>query len=261
MKKFKLTGLAALLGLVVAGCLPASVLLTVAGSTNVFLAGQAATTGCATSSPGCAPTTGNTSEVDFVPTAGNVLTIFNPSSPGPSWVTGGVSPGTCTACVLTTSGDGFNYGSMPPATNITSGNNISGIQFTGIEMFLVGVFLGPTTPASPVANLPDYAVGGASNNGTFNPLVGQAFFIGDGLTGTGSGALQQFVVPTGATRLFLGFADAPSFSGLASMYGDNSGSLSAWIQIQPASVPEPGTVVLMMVGLAALALGRKKLFA
>src|SRR5260370_3290687 len=253
MKNFKLTGLAALLGLVVAGCLPASVVETVFGYTNVFLAGQAPTAGCSTSSAGCAPTAaGNLGEVDFIPVAGNVLNFGAGTG-----ITGGVSP--CPTCGSTTSGDGLNFGSAPPATSITSGNNISGIQFTGMEMFLIGVFLGPGLPAAPVASAGDFAAGAYFASPAYTPLVGQAFFIGDGLTGTGTGTVQTWIVPSGATRLFLGFADAPSFIGMAYMYADNTGSLPFNLQIGPA--PEPGTVVLMIVGLAALMLGRKKLMA
>ncbi len=40
-----------------------------------------------------------------------------------------------------------------------------------------------------------------------SPFLKQVFFIGDGLTGNGTGAAQQFIVPAGATRLFLGPAD------------------------------------------------------
>jgi PEP-CTERM motif len=237
MKNFKLTGLAVLLGVVVVGCLPGAVLVTVPGTANIFSAGGAAFGGGT-----------NPLEIDFVPVNGNVLNF----APG---ISGGISP--CATCGSTTSGDGKDFGSQPPATNITSGNNISGIQFTGMEMFLIGVFLGPALPTSLVANAPDFKT---NNNFTeFDPLVGQTFFIGDGLTGTGTGTVQTFVVPTGATRLFLGFADGPSFVGMASMYADNTGSLAVNLQIGPT--PEPGTVLLMMVGLAALVLGRKKLLA
>ncbi|HEY3242752.1 MAG TPA: hypothetical protein VGM03_05305 [Phycisphaerae bacterium] len=44
------------------------------------------------------------------------------------------------------------------------------------------------------------------------PGLRQPFFIGDGLTGTGSGAVQQFLVPDGATRLFLGTIDGCEWS-------------------------------------------------
>ena len=44
-------------------------------------------------------------------------------------------------------------------------------------------------------------------SGDICPGLKQPFFIGDGLTGHGSGAVQQFIVPPGATRLFLGTVD------------------------------------------------------
>jgi hypothetical protein len=81
-------------------------------------------------------------------------------------------------------------------------------------MFLVGVFLTGAPESgvglgSQVTSIGDYDGGGglSATQTTFTPLVGQTFFIGDGSTGTGSGAIQQFVVPTGTTPLFLGFAE------------------------------------------------------
>jgi hypothetical protein len=44
-------------------------------------------------------------------------------------------------------------------------------------------------------------------------LLNQAFFIGDGLTGSGSGSAQTFHVPTGATELLLGSVDASGYLG------------------------------------------------
>jgi hypothetical protein len=70
-------------------------------------------------------------------------------------------------------------------------------------MFLTGVFLGPANPGAAPSTI-DYTTL-SSNALSFNPLLGQVFFIGDGL-GTGS-IVQQFFVPSGATRLFFGFAD------------------------------------------------------
>jgi len=126
------------------------------------------------------------------------------------------------------------------------------------------VFLGATLPPSQVASIGDYGTGAvvSPTQASYTPLLGQTFFVGDGLTGTGSGTVQQWVVPTGATRLFLGFADAMFFNGQAGAYNDNTGSLAVNLQIVPASAaPEPGTVAMMALGLAALAFGRKKLFA
>jgi hypothetical protein len=71
---------------------------------------------------------------------------------------------------------------------------------------LVGVFVGAGVPSGTA---PVGLVMLAPNSfATLSPLLQQPFFIGDGLIGTGSGAVQQFVVPTGATRLFLGSSDA-----------------------------------------------------
>ncbi len=98
-------------------------------------------------------------------------------------------------------------------------------------------------------------------------MLAQTFFIGDGL-GTGS-AQQTFNVPTGATRLFWGFADgapgfgSPSAAVLPSGYGDNLGSLSVTYNLnlvgEPGGeIPEPSTVVLMGLGIAALTLLRRR---
>jgi hypothetical protein len=72
------------------------------------------------------------------------------------------------------------------------------------------------------------------------PQVKQVFFIGDGLTGTGSGAVQNFIVPTGATRLFLGPMDGFEWKG-------NTGSFTVTVQ----AVPEPSTIF----GLGVLGFG------
>jgi hypothetical protein len=57
------------------------------------------------------------------------------------------------------------------------------------------------------------------------------FFVGDGLTGTGSGDTQIFHVPDTATRLFLGFSDRhASTPDLPGWYGDNSGSITLTVE-------------------------------
>jgi hypothetical protein len=79
---------------------------------------------------------------------------------------------------------------------------------------LVGVFLGDSEPSgTPPAGLRFYQTQNAqgvtrTDFTSLSPAIGQVFFIGDGLTGTGTGAVQAFQVPPGATRLFLGQADA-----------------------------------------------------
>jgi hypothetical protein len=88
------------------------------------------------------------------------------------------------------------------------------------------VFLTGAEPASPAPtplNLTDFSFTRLA------PQIAQQFFIGDGLTGTGSGSPQHFVVPPGATRLFLGFADG--FGDCVGWYGDNSGSVTGTVVI------------------------------
>jgi len=78
---------------------------------------------------------------------------------------------------------------------------------------LLGVFLGdesPTGGATPAElSFFESGLGFAS----LEPEIGQIFFVGDGLTSDsgnpfpGGGAPQAFIVPTGATRLFLGTCD------------------------------------------------------
>ena len=111
------------------------------------------------------------------------------------------------------------------ATNINSYQGISGIVDGQKSMFLTGVFLDDSTPADPAPASLDFTTN--ESFATLAPQLRQVFFIGDGLTGAGTGATQQFQVPAGATRLFLGFADAFGFQGDPGYYSDNSGSLSA----------------------------------
>jgi hypothetical protein len=85
----------------------------------------------------------------------------------------------------------------------------------------------------------------------------QPFFIGDGLTGTGTGAVQDFIVPSGATRLFLGTMDAFGWF-------DNSGQFTVTVNgaTQPpppsSSVPEPAVLILLVSALAAFPLLRRR---
>ena len=88
-------------------------------------------------------------------------------------------------------------------------------------MFLTGVFLDPSVGSVAPSALNFSAPGGTSFTTLSGLQLGQTFFIGDGLTGSGTGGIQTFVAPTGATRLFLGFADAFGFGGSPGFYDDN----------------------------------------
>src|SRR5665213_2453486 len=74
------------------------------------------------------------------------------------------------------------------SVNITSLGSISGFAFA-VGFPLVGVFTNgaPTGPAPA-----NYNYAGGAAQATFAPQLNQVFFIGDGLTGTGSGPQQTF---------------------------------------------------------------------
>jgi hypothetical protein len=131
--------------------------------------------------------------------------------------------------------------------------------YQGPSNALIGVFLNDDQPAGlggPASlDFTDPLVIGAAG---FTPLLNQIFFIGDGLTGTGSGALQTFLAPTGSTRLFLAVADS-----IGSSVG-NPGSLDVtYDSTAPGGVPEPASWALMIAGfgLAGAALRRRGILA
>jgi len=140
------------------------------------------------------------------------------------------------------------------STTVTSYGGLSGISVKDANFFLVGVFLNSTEPSGSGPSVLHYNYGTPDSLNTtdssFSPLDNQVFFIGDGLTGTGSGQEQVFNIPTDATRLYLGFAD--SFDSVPSYYADNVGSLTATFAI--TSAPEPSSLFLvtgsLLIGLS-----------
>lgn len=152
--------------------------------------------------------------------------------------------------VITNGPDGTCYPGVN--TTVTSYGGLSGISADNKNMFLVGVFLDSTEPsgAGPAILSYDFGSPGGLNTSdlSFSPELNQVFFIGDGLTGTGSGLMQDFLVPSSASRLYLGFAD--SFDSVPSYYADDVGSLTATFSItSTAAVPESSSVLLVTGGL------------
>jgi MYXO-CTERM domain-containing protein len=121
-------------------------------------------------------------------------------------------------------------------------------QYDGLFGVFVGDVINPTAPATL-----DFTAGGLgmSFEGLF-PELQQVFFVGDGLSGTGIGASQEFFVPAGATHLYLGMLEGFGWY-------DNGGSFSVTID-DPAytgtvsGTPEPGSVT-MILGAGLLGLG------
>jgi hypothetical protein len=152
--------------------------------------------------------------------------------------------------------NGPDGGPFYSSTNLLSWNGVSGAIHSAKTMFLAGVFLDGTEPVDPAPARLDFSLGGLGENFvSLSPQLNQTFFIGDGLTGTGTGTLQQFLVPTTATRLFLGFLDAfdGTISGLPGYYGDNSGSLTVDLAITSNAAP---MVTALTLPLAPIALGQ-----
>jgi hypothetical protein len=141
--------------------------------------------------------------------------------------------------------EGFDTGGLLH-TNVSSTNGISGISMDNRVLFLVGVFLGGAQPATAPTSL---NANNANNQVNFHPVLGQTFFIGDGHTA--GGVMQNFFVPTGATHLYLGFADAWQFQGAPSWYGDNFGALNVSVSTS-SQIPDPATVWLVAAPLGFL---------
>ena len=124
--------------------------------------------------------------------------------------------------------------------------SFQGINIQGADQVfldgLAGVFVGPGIPSGP---LPAQLSG--TSFSSISPGLDQIFFIGDGLTGTGTGDTQEFFVPTGATRLFLGIVDDGGFF-------DNSGLITVDItqNALTAAVPEPSTWAMMILGFSGV---------
>lgn len=135
-------------------------------------------------------------------------------------------------------------GNLGADVTVGTVNLLSGIQYRGyFSLPLMGVFLGASLPAvAPVAldfrNAEDFE--------RLDPLLGQVFWIGDGLTGNGVGAVQDFGIPSGATRLALGFIDA--------VHGDNNGGLSVQVEI----APEPAGAAIAFAAIATLITLRRR---
>jgi len=140
-------------------------------------------------------------------------------------ITGGSkTKGRCTGpCISLNGGGSYNDADGIGAAsgiNVSADEAISGIQAPNAG-FVAGVFESGPPSGDPPATLNYNTIG--TDFSSFSPLIQQLFFIGDGLTGDGTGDVQVFYVPTGAKYLYLGFADACGYNGTPGCYGDNSG--------------------------------------
>lgn len=238
----KAVGVAGFLSLSLA-TLSQGAIVTVEGTSNIFAAGRATTTGFnpGGGGPGTVPT----------------LVAFNSPTGAAFRFTSATGLVNCCggAAAHFAGPDGAIMPSLPnSSTDVNSFAGISGLQFSNRQLFLVGVFLNDTTPTDPAPSRLSYSDTNADEL-SYTPGLNQTFFIGDGLTGTGSGTIQVFFSPVGATRLFLGFVDGEGFEGNPGWYSDNPGFLTLDLEVQN---PEPATFVLFGLGLTSLVMLRKR---
>jgi hypothetical protein len=141
-----------------------------------------------------------------------------------------IIPGTVLAFSVSGSTDhgGVPFGLSPDGGPLQAHAAENGITSNNVPISsLVGVFLDASAPNGTQAPASFSYAAGASVS---RPGLKQPFFIGDGLTGTGSGTPQQIVVPTGATRLFLGTQDGCPWA-------DNGGSFQ--VNVRPSQDLSP----------------------
>jgi hypothetical protein len=140
--------------------------------------------------------------------------------------------------------DGWTTNITTHYINYTTSSSQNGIANISAPFdALIGIFLGPSQPnLNPTPDALDFSTSASQNYLTLSPELQQPFYIGDGLTS--SEIVQQVIAPAGATRLFLGTMDSQGWS-------NNPGSFTVEI------VPEPGTVSIVVIGLAAWRFCRK----
>ncbi|MDY6990725.1 MAG: VPLPA-CTERM sorting domain-containing protein [Thermodesulfobacteriota bacterium] len=212
--------------------------ITVDAKSNIFGAGHSAPPAPGGGGAGILPP-----EYSFVAGPGQALTF--------SSVTG-------TKKYSSGPGDGLGpegYDPWPYDVTFPPWDGISGIV-TYSYQFLAGVFLDDIEPTDPAPSSLNFGRDRITRDFTeVHPDIAQLFFIGDGLTD--SGLPQRFYVPPTATRLFLGFIDTASPDYLPGSYHDNSGSLTATLEI--SAVPIPNAVWLLGSGLIGLVGIRRRL--
>lgn len=171
-------------------------------------------------------------------TGGDVIRVADPAVGGVSFFNGFGAP------LFGPGGNG------PAGSSLTSLGGISG--YIGPQGPLTGVFLTDAIPdgSTPAPATLDFRPTGLGIEfASLSPLLGQVFYIGDGVTSGGD--FQEFIAPAGATRLFLGIPDGFGFGGVPGAYDDNDGSYRVTIGVNQIPVPEPDALALLAIAAIA----------
>lgn len=141
---------------------------------------------------------------------------------------------------------GYGPDGGTPAISAQNPRNGIGDLFAPIAS-LIGLFLDGSQPdSSAEPAFSDMSSLASQNFAVLTPILKSPFFIGDGLTT--AAAIQKFVVPAGATRLYLATMD-----GSGSL--NNLGGFNVTIG---GAVPEPSAVISVLLAIGSIAAWRKR---
>ena len=203
-------------------------------------------------SPGAGPTSGSQMQSTTVQSTGSIYATGDGSTAPtmitlPSGatsivfnsVTGSITTGCASTegCIVLNNGTGNNandpdgVGAAPATSSNTGTSSISGMTAPGAG-YLVGLFVPAGGPTGTAPTALDFTSSGLGTSFTsLSPQLDQVFFIGDGLTGDGTGTQQTFNIPTGAGQLWLGISDAGFYNGPPGAYGDNLGTYTVGLSV------------------------------
>lgn len=184
-------------------------------------------------------------QIDVTATS-NIWGAGHATPPAPDGGGGGVLPssvslpaGTGRTLELTSATGTINFSGgagFTTADGYDAGGPISSPSYGGISdvdamrgQILVAVALDDFEPADPA---PPTGMQDSTAPSVTSIVLRQQFFVGDGLTGTGTGQRQTFALPDAATRLYFGFGDSPSSTGLPGAYSDNLGTIAIMLAIR-----------------------------
>ena len=255
MRQLKLLSLIGVLLVTVAASFPANalvVLQTLKGSDAIWLAGRTDlvipdanlpwTAGMGRHANATPEEIKETLPPGFAIGAGQTLRVLDPATGGISFFNG------LGGTIYGPEGNG-----SPGSSSISAFGGISG--YLGTQGALVGVFLDDNIPSAGAPATLNFSSGFLGTDfSSLSPGLGQVFFIGNGINSSSN--FQEFVAPSGATRVFLGITDSFGFNGEPGAFDDNDGSYQIRVGINEDprnpitnQTPEPTTWALVLLAL------------